>query len=90
MLPRELLVALADHFVRVMRRKAEDCCGTGIALQIDMHVQEALLMVVNSPVPIGQVLTSVITAVLAGAFNLRAAHNMAAAVRRSLATRPAQ
>jgi hypothetical protein len=49
-----------------------------------MQVQEALIMVFTPPLPLGQVVFTLSFALIAGAFNLRAAHNMAEAVRRSL------
>jgi hypothetical protein len=53
-----------------------------------MEVQEALTVLFNpSTLPMGQLFTAVLTAVLAGAFNMLAARNMANTVRRSLAER---
>jgi hypothetical protein len=49
-----------------------------------MHVQQALVTILTPTVPLGELLTTVIAAVVAGAFNMRAANNMAQVVRRSL------
>ena len=58
--------------------------GISLALEAGMQVQQALIMVLTPPLPLGQVVFTLSFALIAGAFNLRAAHNMAEAVRRSL------
>jgi hypothetical protein len=52
-----------------------------------VQLQEALVIFFTPPVPIGQLLTTLVTALVAGAFNMRAARNMAEIVRRSQTAR---
>jgi hypothetical protein len=49
-----------------------------------MTVQEALVTILTPSRPVAQLFTMMITAVVAGAFHMRAARNMARVVRRSL------
>ena len=58
--------------------------GIRLAQEPGMQVQQALMMVLTPPLSLGQVAFTLSFALIAGAFNLRAAHNMAEAVRRSL------
>jgi hypothetical protein len=58
--------------------------GIPLALRQSMTVQEALVTILTPSRPIGQLVTLMITALVAGAFNMRAARNMARVVRRSL------
>ena len=52
-----------------------------------MEVHEALTALFTPSMPLGQLFTAVATVLIAGAFNMRAARNMAKAVGRCLEQR---